>query len=77
MNYDKELREWSDKVDSTLPMDCPECKKPLEQIRYALDMDLTTIRLTGAVNQSFYFIAECPHCKYVLLREEVGSRHIR
>lgn len=77
MNYDKVLKEWSDKVDPTLPMECPECNKALNQIRYAIDMDQTTIHLTGAVNQYYYFLAECPHCKYVLKREGAGERHIR
>lgn len=77
MNYDKELKEWADKVDPTLPMECPECKNALTHIKYALDMDRTTIHLTGAVNKYYYFLAECPHCKHVLEKEGAGERHIR
>ncbi len=74
---DKALEEWANKVEPTLPIDCPECHKTLSFIKYALDMDQTTIHLTGAVNQHFYFVAECPECKHVLKRESAGDRHIR
>lgn len=73
----KALEEWSERVDFTLPMKCPNCNKSLNQIKYSYNRDETNINLTGAVNQHYYFLAECPHCKYELKRESDGDRFIR
>jgi len=48
----------------------------LDQIRYACDKTITTIRLTGVVDKFEYLVAECPYCKYKLLKEEI-SKYIR
>lgn len=77
MSTDKALEEWANKVETALPMECPKCNKALNQIRYALDVNQTTIHLTRAVNQHHYFVAECPFCGHELKREGAGDRHIR
>ena len=76
-NHTKILDDWSKEVDKDLPVNCPKCGKILNQIRYTYDVDRTTIHLTGAVNETEFMVAECPHCKYKLLQKLVEERHIR
>ena len=75
-NYTQILDDWSKEVDENLPVNCPKCGKVLDQIRYACDKTITTIRLTGVVDKFEYLVAECPYCKYKLLKEEI-SKYIR
>lgn len=63
---DQLLAEWASEVEREQPYECPDCKRELATIRYAVDCDRTTIHLTGAVNEHQYYVAECPDCKHRL-----------
>lgn len=65
----QQLEAWADRVDSTLPSVCPKCGRQLESVRYGYDRTLQVIHLTGAINYYDYYVAECPHCGFLLLRE--------
>lgn len=68
------LEEWSKQVDPSLPKECPGCNRKLEQVRYTHDKDTMTIHLTGAVNETEYYAARCPHCDYILKAQTVSRR---
>ena len=57
---------WGQRVDATLPNDCPKCNAALDMIRYTADKDRMVIHLTRRVIESDWFNARCPRCDHVL-----------
>lgn len=70
------IKEWAARVESSLPLNCPKCGCSLDQIRYGYERTEERIHLTEVTNQYDSFVAECPSCGHVLLREGVGGRRV-
>ena len=68
------LKDWIASVEGALPQTCPNCGQALDEIRYAYDRDEMRIHLTGVTWENDYCVAECPNCKYELVRQSVGGR---
>jgi DNA-directed RNA polymerase subunit RPC12/RpoP len=65
------LKQWSDDMDSKLPLFCPNCGAKLDTIRYGYDRTREVIHLTGVTNEYDCLVAECPHCKHKLASQGV------
>ena len=70
------LKDWISSIENALPLECPNCGKALEEIRYAYDRDEMRVHLTGVTLENDYCVAECPDCKYELARQSVGGRRV-